>query len=189
MKRKNRANAKGRSTGSTSRFMMTRRSLFHSPQYSALSCASRALFDELLAMFNGTNNGYIFLSVRDATDRLGFSDYKAAMAAFAELEQLGFITEAMAGSFAIKAGEVSRARAWRLNWIGRDGRCVGPEELPPLNFSSLTKIQKRRVERRQRVLGIYLKDYQRGKFAVEESTTLDTRIAAAGERSVEESTT
>lgn len=115
-------------------------------------------------MFNGTNNGAIFLSVRDATARLGLADFKAAQAAFAELQQLGWITETVSGCFAVKAGELSRARAWQLNWIGRDGRCVNPAALPPLDYGQLTKTQRRRVDRRQTVLSEYLKDYQRGRF-------------------------
>ncbi len=140
-------------------------------------------------MFNGTNNGTIFLSVRDATARLGLADCKAAQIAFTELRQLGWITETVAGSFRVKAGEISRARAWQLNWIGRDGRTTGPDALPVVDHSILTKSQKRRVERRQTVLSRYLKDYQRGHFAVEESTTMSVRIAAAARLSVEESTT
>jgi hypothetical protein len=189
MNRRNRVNAKGRSTGSIERFIGIRRSLIHSPQYSALSCASRALLLELQAMFNGTNNGTIFLSVRDATARLGLADFKAAQAAFAELRQLGWITETVAGCFALKAGEISRARAWHLNWLGRDGKSTGSDALPALDYPALTKVQKLRVERRQKVLSQYLKDYQRGHFAVEESTALDARMTAAEASSVEESTT
>lgn len=189
MSRRNRVDAKGRSTGSIERVVVIRRSLLHSPQFSALSCASRTLLFDLQTMFNGTNNGAIFLSVRDATARLGLADFKAAQAAFAELQQLGWITETVSGCFAVKAGELSRARAWQLNWIGRDGRCVNPAALPPLDYGQLTKTQRRRVDRRQTVLSEYLKDYQRGRFAVEESITLSARMAAAAAGSVEESTT
>jgi hypothetical protein len=189
MTRRNRVNAKGRSTVPLERFIGIRRSLLHSPQFSALSCTSRSLLFELQAMFNGTNNGAIFLSVRDATARLGLADFKAAQAAFTELRQLGWITETVAGCFAVKAGEISRARAWHLNWIGRDGKCTGSDALPPLDYAVLTKNQRPRVDRRQRVLSQYLKDYQRGQFAVEESTTLSARMAAAEAPSVEESTT
>lgn len=89
MSRRNRVNATGRSLGPIDRYIGIRRSLLHSPQFSALSCNSRALLLELQAMFNGTNNGAIFLSVRDATARLGLADYKAAQSAFAELRKLG----------------------------------------------------------------------------------------------------
>jgi hypothetical protein len=184
-----RTNAKGRTITSVERFIGIRRSLLHSPQFSALSCNSRSLFFELQAMFNGTNNGAVFLSVRDATARLGLSDLKAAQTAFEELRQFGWITETVAGCFGVKAGEISRARAWQLNWIGRDGKSTGPDVLPSLDYSILSTAQKRRVERRQTVLSRYLKDYQRGHFAVVESTTLGLRIAAAEALHVEQSTT
>ena len=186
---RSRVNAKGRSTGPIDRFIGIRRSLLHSPQFSALSCTARSLFFELQTIFNGTNNGAIFLSVRDATARLGLADCKAAQAAFTELRELGWITETMAGCFAVKAGEISRARAWRLNWIGRDGKSTGPDVLPALEYSTLAKPQKCRVERRQTVLSRYLKDYQRGHFAVEETLTLSARMEAAEANIVEESTT
>jgi len=189
MARRSRVNAKGRSTAPLDRFIMIRRSLLHSPQFSALSCASRTLLFELQAMFNGTNNGTIFLSVRDATARLGLADFKAAQSAFAELRQVGWITETVAGCFAVKAGEVSRARAWRLNWIGLDGKSTGLDVLPPVDYATLTKAQRARVERCQKVLSRYLKDYQRGHFAVEESTTFGARQAATELRSVEETQT
>jgi len=189
MSRRNRVDAKGRSTGPIERLVIIRRSLLHSPQFSALSCASRSLLFELQAMFNGTNNGAIFLSVRDATARLGMADLKAGQAAFAELQRLGWITETVSGCFAVKAGELSRARAWRLNWIGRDGKSAGPDALPPLDYATLSKPQRQRVNRRQTVLSGYLRDYQNGRFAVEESITLSARMAAAAPLSVEESTT
>lgn len=187
--RKSRTDAKGRSKGLVHRVLIVRRSLVHSPQFSALSCSARALFFELHAMFNGTNNGEIFLSVRDATARLGFSDFKAAMAAFAELTQLGFIRETAAGSFSIKASDLSRARAWNLNWIGRDAHCVGSDAITPVDYSSLNRTQKRRVEGRQKVLAKYLKDYQRGQFAVEDSSTMAVRMAVAESISVGDSKT
>src|SRR5436305_1600560 len=104
MTRRNRVNPKGRSISPVERFIGIRRSLLHSPHFSALSSTSRALLLELQAMFNGSNNGEIFLSVRDATARLGMVDFKAAQAAFLELRQLGWITETIAGCFAVKAG-------------------------------------------------------------------------------------
>ena len=181
-------NAKGRSPGGAGRFFMVTRSLTHSPPFSALSATSRALFFELHAMFNGTNNGSIFLSCKDAGDRLGLSDLKAVRAAFDELRNLGFITETIGASFSIKAGRASKARAWNLNWIVR-GYCGGPDCLPALDFTRLTATQKRRVERRSRALSRYLGEYQKRKFAVEDSTTLEARRAFADQSVVEDSTT
>lgn len=182
------ANATGRNPGGSGRVIIVKRALIHSPQFSALASTSRTLFFELHALFNGTNNAKIFLSCKDAADRLGLSDLKAVRAAFDELRDLGFITETIGASFAIKAGQTSKARAWNLNWISR-GYCAGPDVLPDLDFSRLRPIQKRRVERRSRVLSRYLRDYQNGKFAVEESTPLDARKAFVRQNAGEESTT
>lgn len=183
-----RKNAKGRNPGGVGRFIMVSRSLIHSPQFSTLSPTSRALFFELQAMFNGTNNGALFLSCKDAGERLGLSDLKAVRTAFDELRNLGFITETVGASFSIKAGRASKARAWNLNWIVR-GYCVGPDALPTLDFTRLTATQKKRVEKRSQVLSRYLGDYQKGKFAVEDFTTLEARKAFAEQPIVEESTT
>lgn len=185
---KRRVNSKGRNAGSVERIVIVRRALLHSPQFSALSLTSRALFLELQAMFNGSNNGSIFLSCKNAAERLGLSDLKAARAAFDELRDLGFITETVGASFTMKAGRVSKARAWRLNWMIR-GHCAGPDCLPPLDFSRLTEAQKRRTQKRSEVLSRYLRAYQQGKFAVEESSTLEARSVFAAQSLVEESTT
>lgn len=183
-----RPNAKGRNSSGVDRFVLVRRELLHSPQFSALSSNSRALFFELHAMFNGTNNGAIFLSVRDAADRIGLADLKAVSAAFEELRALGFITETIGSSFTIKPTGVSKARAWGLNWIGRGG-CLGPDCLPPLDFGKLTKMQKRRVAKRSGVLSRYVGNYQKGKFPVEDSITIEARKHFVSAAVVEDSST
>jgi hypothetical protein len=136
-------------------------------------------------MFNGANNGTLFLSVRDAADRLGFTDLEAAQNAMAELERMGLVTVTIDSSFAMKAGEASRARAYGLNWIGADGKCVGADALGPLDFSELTKRQKKRIAKRSEALGRYLKEQRQRKSAVRETRTLmadsvrETRTEAA----------
>lgn len=170
-----RPNATGRNaerTGSADRVLIVRRSLWHAPHIAAAGTAGRALMIELQAMFNGANNGAIFLSVRDAADRLGFTDLEAASNAFTDLESVGLITVTVEGSFAMKSGEVSRARALRLNWIGEDGKCVAAEQLPPLDFTKLNDRQKRRVAKRSRALERYMKEQQERKSAVRETRTL-----------------
>jgi hypothetical protein len=179
--------------GSEDRTVILRRSFWHSPQIAALSGAGRALVVELQSMFNGTNNGEIFLSVRDAADRLGFNDLEAAQNAIQEVEELGLVTITFEGSFAMKAGETSKARAFCLNWIGSDGKCVGADKLAALDFSTLSARQKRRIARRSDVLARYLKEQQKKKIAVRETRTLmadsvrETRTEAAN--SVRESRT
>jgi hypothetical protein len=160
------ANATGRNddrVGSEGRVLIVRRSLYlESPPFHALGRTSRLLFFELHSMFNGKNNGKIFLSCKDAADRLGLSDLKAISVAFDELRDLGFITETIGASFSIKADRASKARAWNLNWIVR-GRCVGKDGLAPLDFTKLSKAQKRRVAKRSAVLSRYMKEYVQGK--------------------------
>jgi hypothetical protein len=139
-------------------------------------------------MFNGANNGTVFLSVRDAAARLGFSDLKAAMRAFNECVDLGWLTETIGTDFRLKADTFSRARAWRLEWI-HGGKCAGPDAIPPLDFKRLSTTQKRRVRERQATLDLYLKSYAENKLAVEVSSTLEARKALAGSIGVEESST
>ena len=175
-KRKNRVNATGRNddrVGSEGRSLIIRRSFWHSPHVAALSGFGRALVVELQSMFNGTNNGTLFLSVRDCADRLGFGDLEAAMNAIAEVESLGLITVTVEGSFSMKAGEASRARGFRLNWIGDDGKCTAGDKLPPLDFSKLTAKQKKRVAARSGALDRYLvKQQEKKKSSVRETRTL-----------------
>jgi hypothetical protein len=179
-------NAKGRNDErvGSDRVLIIRRSLYHAPHVAALSTSGRALMIELQSMYNGTNNGVLFLSVRDAADRLGFTDLEAASRAFAELESVGLITVTIEGSFAMKAGEVSRARALRLNWIGEDGKTVSADKLEPLDFSRLSAKQKRRIAKRSAALERYLKE-QQTISAVRETRTLmadsvrETRTLAA----------
>jgi len=79
-----------------------------------------------------------------------FTDLEAAANALAEIEAIGLVSVTVEGSFSMKIGETSKARAFRLNWVGDDGKCVAADQLPPLDFSKLTSRQKKRVARRSR---------------------------------------
>lgn len=185
-KSKHRPNAKGRDgerTGNAGRVLILKRSLVQSPQFSALSLAGRALLLELHAMHNGTNRECVFLSVRDAADRLGLSCLKAVSAAFDELANLGFITVTIGSSFRQKADGKSRARSFRLEWIDNNGRCLSNQGLPPLEFRTLAPSQKRRVEKRSRALARYLKGYITGEFSVDDTIELSARKQFAVEQS------
>jgi hypothetical protein len=101
----------------TSRFARLDHKLLSSAAYRALSPNARSLLVELAMMENGRNNGSeLFLSVRDAADRMGIADLSAASRAFEELQALGFIACTAEAHFAVKAGDGSRARFWRLTW-------------------------------------------------------------------------
>jgi hypothetical protein len=89
--------------------------LLTSPAYRSLSPNARSLLVELVMMENGKNNGELFLSVRDAADRMGVADLSAATAAFTQLETGGFIACTRDAHFAVKAGAGSRARCWRAH--------------------------------------------------------------------------
>jgi hypothetical protein len=174
-KRRANVNATGRNddrVGSEERSLIIRRSFWHSPHVAALSSAGRALLVELHSMFNGTNNGTLFLSVRDCADRLGFADLEAAMNAIADLESIGLVTVTVEGSFSMKAGETSRARAFQLNWIGAEGKCTAADKLPPLDFSKLSGKQKKRIEARSGALARYLNEQRQRKLSVRETRTL-----------------
>jgi hypothetical protein len=194
--RKGRANATGRNpdrVGSKDRVLIIKRSTWQSPRVSALGPSARALMVEMLSMHDGKNNGTLFLSVRDATDRLGFSDCRAAMGAFEELQAVKLISLTIAGHFAMKAGEVSKAQAWRLNFVDANGQPVSEDGLPKLDHNTLPPKMRARMAKRQKTLKRYLKDKQAGKFAGEETTTLNARrveeTTTEGSGTVEETAT
>lgn len=168
-RKKNRPNATGRNP--TSRFVGLRHSLLSSNAYRSLSCAARALLVELVMLHNGENNGSLYLSVRDAAARLGLADHKAAMRAFDELEEMGFIVCTGEGYFHVKASERSRARSWRLTFQpgpGRKGSTMDFEKREP---AAQTRSRKR-MELGQRALKAYRKARDAGKFAVEDFTPM-----------------
>jgi hypothetical protein len=100
-------------TGSE-RFVRLDHSVLYSPAYRALSPNGRALLWELIGLYNGYNNGRIFLSVRDAAPLMGIADPCTAGEAFRELVAHGFIRNTEKGSFTLKARHAS---AWRLTLL------------------------------------------------------------------------
>lgn len=94
--------------------------MINSPAYLGLSPNARSLLEQIQTLENGSNNGQIFLSVRDATARMGLSDTKAGMAAFDQLIEHGFLAITKPGSFRVKASasnENARATCYRLTWL------------------------------------------------------------------------
>lgn len=84
----------------------------------ALSMTARCLEMELKALHNGSNNGDIFLSVREAAKRLGIAPSTAARA-FDELEEKGFIRPKHKGDFRHK---IRHATSWILTEIEYAGQ-------------------------------------------------------------------
>jgi len=84
--------------------------VLHSDAYRSLSPAARALLVELYDLYNGQNNGEVFLSHRDAAKRLGVGKNLAGKA-LRELKDRGFIRVQQLGSFHQK---VRHATEWVL---------------------------------------------------------------------------
>lgn len=157
-----RAKAKGR-------FVRLDHSLLSSPAYRAASPNARSLLVELAMMDNSRNNGTLFLSVLDAADRMGVADHHAASAAFDELEALGFIEMTADAHFAVKAGNGSRARKWRLTWLAVPSESKGPTH-EYQRAEPTDKRGRKRMARGRKALD----RYARKQMPVVESTTGNT---------------
>lgn len=88
--------------------------------YRTLSPDARALLVELRALYRPAKGNEVFLSVREARRRLANVGQAKVQAAFAALEERGWIEEVKAGSFDQKTG-TGRARSFLLTNIGPDG--------------------------------------------------------------------
>ena len=186
-----RPNAKGRNdkaVGKSGWRLQVMRSFWLSPVASAMTVNEKALFWELTSLHTGGNNGELFMSVRDATHRIGLNDYAAGINAFNGLIGLGLITVTADACFNVKASEASRARAFRLNWIDDNGQ-PKPGDAFPLDAGAISPDRRRRVERRMKALKAFVRDREQGKFAVGESLTIAARMDAARERLARESLT
>jgi hypothetical protein len=93
----------------------------------SLSCQARCLLIELQALYNGTNNGELFLSVRDAAKAIGTTKKDHASAAFRELEDRGFIRATRRGT-RTRRGEPRLATCWRLSEYDDDLTGRGPSK-------------------------------------------------------------
>lgn len=164
------ADKKGRSVH-TDRFVRLPYRLLTSNAYRSLPPNARSLLVELTMIYNGGNNGSLYLSVRDAAARLGTADTTAASRAFDDLAALGFIEMTQDAHFRVKAADKSRARCWRLTWLCGPGRRMPTSEFlereaPPRS------VARKRMERGLKVLKAYGKARDRGKLPVLESDTL-----------------
>jgi hypothetical protein len=138
---RNKANATGRTPNS--RFARLEHRLLETPAYRALSPNARALLIEIVMLHNGSNNGRIFLSRKDAAARIGVSDEKAAGAAFLELEALGLTVMTRDASFRMKAGDGPRARWWRLTFEPVTNRSGPTHDYLTLEPAPQTRARKR----------------------------------------------
>lgn len=84
--------------------------------YRSLSPPARAVLVELMRVYNGTNNGRLALSVRDAGGACCISKNTAARA-FDELADRGFIVQTKPGAFSVK---FRLATEWALTEFRND---------------------------------------------------------------------
>lgn len=166
-------NHTGRNEGSR-RFVQLDFKLLSSAAYSCLSSNARSLLVELLMIFNGNNNGSLYLSVRDAAARMGVADLGVAIRAFAELTEAGFLEVAKESHFEVKAAENSRARCWRLTnhaWP----ECTNKRRRPPTHewreYLPPTGKASKRADKRLRALAAYKKAESAGHLPVRDSRT------------------
>ena len=183
---RNKPNAKGRNT--VARYSKLEHRIIRSPAFRALSTNSRSLLMELIFMYNGYNNGSIYLSVRDAADRMGVADLTAASNAFNELQDMGLIECMDEGSFHVKASSHSRARMWRLTFHTGPGN-----RLPTMDYENCeptpgTKA-RRRMEAGLRVYKRYYRNRDHDKFPVLDFATDDPFRRYLGRNPVAESNT
>ncbi|MES2494663.1 MAG: hypothetical protein V4618_00985 [Pseudomonadota bacterium] len=109
---------KGRSKAGP-RFVQLFYWMLESSAYRSLSAPARALLVELMMLYNGNNNGELFLSQRDAAERLNFKTHQTTRRYFDELKRLGFVRVKHLGSFDNKAG---KATTWILTMFEYHGR-------------------------------------------------------------------
>lgn len=86
------AMAKKDKRGNTARFCMLDDWIFDHAAYRGLGVGARALHWELIHVFNGHNNGRLFLSHRLAAQRLGCSRNTISRY-YTELEDMGFLNK------------------------------------------------------------------------------------------------
>jgi hypothetical protein len=107
--------------------------MLDTPAYLSLGCPARAVLTEIAQRYNGSNNGRIGLSVRDAAARCRVAPGTACKA-FVELQDRGFIDCMQKGAFSLKSRHASE---WRLTWWG----CDATGELPSKRFLNWHKKQ------------------------------------------------
>ena len=112
-----RPNKKGRNSGGP-RFLKLELFLLRSAAWHSLSTQSRALYVEIAQRFNGSNNGEISMSVREAARLINVAKGTAAKC-FHELEAKGFIRRNVCGSFNYK---LRHATTWILTEYEFDGQ-------------------------------------------------------------------
>ena len=128
--------------GSGQKFVMLHRWMTNSKAWQSLNPAARAAYLEFGLIYDGTNNGYLALAVRQLGDRLGVGKDVAARA-LRDLQDRGFIECCEASSFNRK----NRAsKQWRLT----EFQCDRTNNLPSKRFMSWPFEEKQQSRQRNR---------------------------------------
>ena len=121
-------------------FIQLYKIFFDEPAWLALPMGARCLYLDVKRLYNGRNNGELFLSVREAARRLGCSP-SSAHGWFQELTDKGFIRPATPGTLGVNGRGL--ATCWILTEIGyRGGR-------PTKDFANWQPGQKKTDSRAQ----------------------------------------
>ncbi|MDN3645776.1 hypothetical protein QWY75_06115 [Pontixanthobacter aestiaquae] len=96
-KRPKKPNATGRND--TERFVKLDEWMLRSKSYRLLSAPARALLVEFLRLYNGSNNGHLWISQRDAALAIGVRQHSTAAKYIDELIERGFLKIMVPGSF------------------------------------------------------------------------------------------
>lgn len=171
-RRRKRSNMLPNGRNSTSRFARLDHRILHSNAYRALSPNDRSMLVELISLYNGENNGSLYLSVRDAAHRMGVADLTAASRSFDTLQALGFIELTLKHEFRSGSSGQSRARCWRLTWLPGPGRKAPSWELLDKEPEPQSPARKR-MERGLRALKSYRQGRERGRFPALDSNMLE----------------
>ncbi|MEJ1999854.1 MAG: helix-turn-helix domain-containing protein [Maritimibacter sp.] len=105
--------------GNTASFIKLDTWIFERPAYRRLGLGARCLHMELIRVYNGYNNGRLFLSHRLAADRLGCSRNTVSRY-YRELEEAGFIVKTRGAC--LGPDGIGQATHWALTHLGVDGR-------------------------------------------------------------------
>jgi len=169
------ANNKGRSAGSP--HVRMDHSVFHSAAYRALDPTSRQMLLEIVGLYNGSNNGNIYLGVRDAALLLGVSDPKTASRALKRLIQHGLLAVTTPGAFTLK---MRHATCYRITFLHTQG--AGPTgEWRDFVATAGTPEAERLVALSECKLRSTFSTISDGKISTEPATDLK-RVAASVEK-------
>jgi hypothetical protein len=109
--------------GHGERFVQLFHSMLKLPVWKTMSPAAKALLLEVLQRHNGSNNGEISYSVREAQEA-GVMTKNTAARAFRELQERGFLRVGRPSCFSLKTATGlginrcgTRATEWRITWL------------------------------------------------------------------------